>query len=163
VIETEASRDHTEKMLACFGAKITQREPHGAHGRRITLDGPARTLPQRDCGAGGSVLGGIPDWLPALIVPGSEIVIRSVMMNPLRTGLIADIAGDGRAYRGTRPARAKAARRSRICASGIPRWRASMCRRARAPSMIDEYPGACGCGGLSPPGRRGCTASRNCA
>ena len=39
VIESEASRDHTEKMLAHFGAEVESRRR--ATGRRITLDGPA--------------------------------------------------------------------------------------------------------------------------
>ena len=38
VIEAEASRDHTEKMLAHFGATVVS-EPYGAHGRKITLEG----------------------------------------------------------------------------------------------------------------------------
>jgi 3-phosphoshikimate 1-carboxyvinyltransferase len=38
VIENEASRDHTERMLRLFGATITV-EPHGEAGRRITLQG----------------------------------------------------------------------------------------------------------------------------
>ena len=40
VIEAEATRDHTERLLKHFGAKITSK-PHGEHGRRITLAGPA--------------------------------------------------------------------------------------------------------------------------
>ncbi len=38
VIESEASRDHTELMLAHFGAEIVS-EKEGAHGRRISLTG----------------------------------------------------------------------------------------------------------------------------
>src|SRR6202140_1291350 len=38
VIEAEATRDHTERMLKHFGAKITSKA-HGEHGRRITLQG----------------------------------------------------------------------------------------------------------------------------
>ncbi len=38
VIEAEATRDHTERLLKHFGAKITSK-PHGAHGRRIVLQG----------------------------------------------------------------------------------------------------------------------------
>ena len=41
VIETEASRDHTEKMLAFFGAELRV-EPFGEHGRKITLEGRPR-------------------------------------------------------------------------------------------------------------------------
>ena len=36
VIEAEATRDHTERMLKHFGARITSK-PHGEHGRRIVL------------------------------------------------------------------------------------------------------------------------------
>ena len=36
VIESEATRDHTERMLKHFGAKVTVK-PHGEHGRRVTL------------------------------------------------------------------------------------------------------------------------------
>ena len=60
VIETEASRDHTELMLKHFGAQIVStrgRQPwpqDRAHR-------PARTAWRRGCGAGRSVVGGIPD------------------------------------------------------------------------------------------------------
>ncbi len=45
VIETEASRDHTEKMLAYFGADVRS-EPFGAHGRKITLEGRPELRPR---------------------------------------------------------------------------------------------------------------------
>src|SRR5215475_10865593 len=44
VIESEASRDHTEKMLAHFGASVTV-APEGKHGRRITLKGQPELSP----------------------------------------------------------------------------------------------------------------------
>ncbi len=46
VVEAEATRDHTEKMLAHFGADVRV-EPHGAHGRRITLTGQPELVPRR--------------------------------------------------------------------------------------------------------------------
>ena len=45
VIETEASRDHTELMLAHFGAAVKS-EPEGAHGRRISLTGQPELAPK---------------------------------------------------------------------------------------------------------------------
>src|SRR5262249_9762030 len=45
VIETEASRDHTELMLAHFGAEVTS-EPEGAYGRRISLVGQPELAPR---------------------------------------------------------------------------------------------------------------------
>ena len=51
----------------------------------------------------------------ALIVPGSEIVLEGVMINPLRTGLLTTLQGDGRAIRSARASATKAARTSPIC------------------------------------------------
>ena len=57
--EAKRRRDHTERMLKHFGAKITGRSRIGEHGRRITLQGQ----PELDAGAGRragrSVLGGV--------------------------------------------------------------------------------------------------------
>ena len=89
VIEAEASRDHTERMLKHFGAKIVSR-PHGEHGRRITLQGqpelePAPVLVPADPSSAAFPL------VAALIVPGSELVLEAVMTNPLRTGLVTTL------------------------------------------------------------------------
>ena len=115
VIETEASRDHTERMLKHFGAKIVSR-PHGEHGRRITLAGPAGAR----AGAGAWCRPIRPrrrfPLVAALIVPGSDLVLEAVMTNPLRTGSIHHAARDGRQYRDAAKRAATAARRSPICA-----------------------------------------------
>ncbi len=59
VIEAEATRDHTERLLKHFGAKVVTK-PYGEHGRRITLTGQPELEPARGRGAGRSVLGGVP-------------------------------------------------------------------------------------------------------
>lgn len=56
VIEAEATRDHTEKMLSHFGAEISV-TPEGAHGRRIVLKGQPEPESRADRRAGGPVLG----------------------------------------------------------------------------------------------------------
>ena len=89
VIEAEATRDHTERMLRHFGASVRV-EPHGAHGRHIELEGQPELRPDR------SSCRPIPPPPPSrssrpLIVPGSDIVIEGVMMNPLRIGLITTL------------------------------------------------------------------------
>lgn len=89
VIEAEATRDHTERLLKHFGAKIVSK-PHGELGRRITLRGqpelaPARvTVPADPSSAAFPLVG-------ALVVPGSELVLEQVMTNPLRTGLFTTL------------------------------------------------------------------------
>ena len=86
VIEKEASRDHTEKMLAHFGAEVSGR----ARGRG-TAD--RRSSAGRNCVPIAVVVPGDPSSaafpiVAALIVPDSDIVVEGVMMNPLRTGLL---------------------------------------------------------------------------
>src|SRR4051794_8071756 len=87
VIEAEATRDHTERMLRHFGADIRV-DNVGAHGRRITLRGQpelrpaAVTVPADPSSAAFPLVAG-------LIVPGSDIVLEGVMLNPLRPGLFA--------------------------------------------------------------------------
>ena len=60
VIETEASRDHTEKLLVHFGADVTV-TPDGAYGRKIVAQGRARAPSRAGGGAGRSVVGRVPD------------------------------------------------------------------------------------------------------
>ena len=89
VIETEATRDHTERMLQHFGAE-SRVEAEGAHGRRITLKGqpelaPAPVVVPADPSSAAFPL------VAALIVPGSEVILDGVMTNPLRTGLITTL------------------------------------------------------------------------
>lgn len=136
VIESEASRDHTELMLRHFGADIVW-EREGAHGRRITLTGQPE-------------LHGMPVHVPAdpssaafpmvaaLIVPGSDVVLNDVMTNPLRTGLIATLREMGAAIEqvGARGEAGEPMADFRVRASQL---RGVDVPPERAPSMIDEY------------------------
>jgi 3-phosphoshikimate 1-carboxyvinyltransferase len=137
VIEAEATRDHTERLLKHFGAKITSKL-HGEHGRRIVLQGqpelePANVLVPADPSSAAFPL------VAALIVPGSELILEAVMTNPLRTGLLATLremganieALDKRDDGGEEVADLRI-RTSALKGVDVP--------PERAPSMIDEYP-----------------------
>src|SRR5262247_681435 len=137
VIESEASRDHTERLLVHFGAEVAI-APEGAHGRRITVTGepeltPAPVLVPADPSSAAFPM------VAALIVRGSEVVLTDVMTNPLRTGLIttlremgADIeAVNVRSDVGEELADFRV-RASALKGVDVP--------AERAPSMIDEYP-----------------------
>jgi len=136
VIEREATRDHTERLLRHFGADI-RTEPDGAHGRRITLTGqpelaPAPVVVPADPSSAAFPL------VAALLVPGSDIVLDAVMTNPLRTGLIDTLREMGAAIEPV------AVRDDGEEVADL-RVRASALRGVdvpgeRAPSMIDEYP-----------------------
>jgi 3-phosphoshikimate 1-carboxyvinyltransferase len=85
VVEKEATRDHTERMLRHFGAEIAV-EPVGAHGRRITLKGQPELAPAPVVVPADPSSAAFP-MVAALIVPGSEILLDGVMTNVTRTGL----------------------------------------------------------------------------
>ncbi|MFO1166666.1 MAG: 3-phosphoshikimate 1-carboxyvinyltransferase [Rhodoblastus sp.] len=137
VIEAEASRDHTEKMLAHFGATVKS-EPFGEAGRRITLEGRPKLTPNPVVVPADPSSAAFP-LVAALITPGSEIVIEGMMMNPLRTGLLttllemgADIVELDRRVEGGEDVADLRVRASALKGVDVP--------AARAPSMIDEYP-----------------------
>lgn len=83
------TRDHTEKMLAAFGAGITV-EPLADGGEAISISGEAElkaisVAVPRDPSSAAFLL------VAALIVPGSEILLNDVLLNPRRTGLFATL------------------------------------------------------------------------
>ena len=136
VIEAEASRDHTEKMLAHFGAEVTvdARGRGPAHRPRRAAGAQARpvVVPADPSSAAFPIVA-------ALIVPGSDIVVEGVMTNPLRSGLLttliemgADIVVLDRRVEGGEEVADLRVRASALKGVDVP--------AARAPSMIDEYP-----------------------
>jgi 3-phosphoshikimate 1-carboxyvinyltransferase len=138
VIEAEATRDHTERMLDHFGAKIISK-PHGEHGRRIALTGqpelaPAPVVVPADPSSAAFPLAA------ALIVPGSDVILDGVMLNPLRTGLLTTLTEMGAAieFLDRRNEGGEEVADLRVC--GGQMLRGVEVPAARAPSMIDEYP-----------------------
>lgn len=136
VIEAEATRDHTERLLKHFGAKVTSKA-HGDHGRRIVLQGqpelePAAVMVPADPSSAAFPL------VAALIVPNSELVLDAVMTNPLRTGLLATLREMGANIEdlekrdGGEEIADLRVRTSALKGVDVP--------PERAPSMIDEYP-----------------------
>ncbi|WP_336489870.1 3-phosphoshikimate 1-carboxyvinyltransferase [Methylobacterium nigriterrae] len=139
VIEREATRDHTERMLRLFGAEVSvERHGEGGHGRRIALAGQP-TLRGTDVVVPADPSSAAFPLVAALIVPGSEVTIQGVMMNPLRTGLIttllemgADIERLREREEGGETVADLRVRASRLRGVDVP--------PERAPAMIDEYP-----------------------
>jgi len=137
IIEAEATRDHTERMLAHFGAEIRV-EAHAAHGRRITLTGQPELAPAALSVPADPSSAAFP-LVAALITPGSDIVLEGVMMNPLRTGLLATLAEMGARIEvlDARNEGGEDVADLRVRSSDL---RGVEVPPTRAPSMIDEYP-----------------------
>jgi 3-phosphoshikimate 1-carboxyvinyltransferase len=136
VIETEATRDHTERMLRYFGAEVRVEERAG--GRRITVRGDAE-LTGRDVVVPGDPSSAAFLVAAALIVPGSDVTVEGVLVNPTRTGFYetlremgADLTFANPREEGGEPIADVRARASRLAGVRVP--------PGRAPSMIDEYP-----------------------
>jgi 3-phosphoshikimate 1-carboxyvinyltransferase len=136
VIEREATRDHTERMLRAFGAEVTTVADGGT--TRITVRGDAE-LTGRDVTVPGDPSSAAFLIAAALIVPGSDITIEGVLVNPTRTGFYttlremgADIVFLNEREEGGEPVADIRARFSKLSGVAVP--------AERAPSMIDEYP-----------------------
>jgi 3-phosphoshikimate 1-carboxyvinyltransferase len=136
VIETEASRNHTELMLGHFGAEIVSTR-EGSHGRKIALTGQPE-LHGIDVVVPADPSSAAFPMVAALIVDGSDLVLADVMTNPLRTGLFTTLREMGASIeqaelRGDagEPMAQVRVRASRLRGVEVP--------AERAPSMIDEY------------------------
>ena len=136
VIEPTATRDHTERMLKGFGARISV-EQHG-DGRHISIEGQHELAAQTIDVPGDPSSAAFP-MVAAIITEGSYIVIENVMLNPTRTGLIATLLemGAGIAIENSRLAGGEEVadlhvRHSKLHGVRVP--------ATRAPAMIDEYP-----------------------
>jgi len=137
VIEPVMTRDHTEKMLAGFGASIeVETDADGVRHIRIegepTLQGQTILVPGDPSSAAFLVVA-------ALLVPGSDVTIENVLMNPTRTGLIATLQemGGSIELQNQRSAGGEDVADLRVRASDL---KGVTVPPQRAPSMIDEYP-----------------------
>jgi 3-phosphoshikimate 1-carboxyvinyltransferase len=137
VVEPVMTRDHTEKMLQGFGANLTvETDEQGV--RHIFIEGQGKLSGQTVRVPGDPSSAGFP-LVAALIVPGSDITIENVLMNPTRTGLLLTLQEMGGRIDILNPRSAGGedvadlrVRSSELKGVAVP--------ASRAPSMIDEYP-----------------------
>ncbi|TYP82270.1 3-phosphoshikimate 1-carboxyvinyltransferase [Maritimibacter alkaliphilus HTCC2654] len=137
VIEAEATRDHTERMLAGFGAEISVEDTD--EGRVITLVGQPELKPQTIAVPRDPSSAAFP-VCAALIVPGSDVLVPNIGLNPTRAGLFttliemgADLTYENEREEGGEPVADLRARFS-------PDMKGIRVPEERAASMIDEYP-----------------------
>ncbi len=136
VIEPQASRDHSERMLAAFGAEL--RSEDGPQGHAVTVTGEPELTAQTLAIARDPSSAAFP-LVAALLVPGSRVVLPGIGVNPLRTGLFetlremgARIGFENRREEAGEPLADLVAEAGALEGVEVP--------AARAPSMIDEYP-----------------------
>ena len=137
VIEKEATRDHTERMLVGFGAELTVEQTDA--DRVITLTGQPELRPQdiivpRDPSSAAFPV------CAALIVEGSDVLVPNIGLNPTRAGLFytlqemgADLTFENMREEGGEPV-------ADLRAKYSPDMQGIAVPPERAASMIDEYP-----------------------
>lgn len=134
--ESRITRDHTENMFEAFGVPVTRKKT--GEGQRVSIEGPAQlkatpvTVPGDPSSAAFLIAA-------ALVVPGSDIVVENVMMNPSRTGLFEVLVEMGAFLRTDNFRRSGGetiadihVKHSKLSAASVP--------ENRVPSMVDEYP-----------------------
>jgi len=137
IVQRALTRDHTEQMLRAFGARIAVEDLKDG-GEAVEVTGeidlkPAAVDVPRDPSSAAFPL------VAALIVPGSEVTLPDVLLNPRRIGLIdtlkemgADITITNARESGGEKIGDLVAKFSSLKGVDVP--------AERAPSMIDEYP-----------------------
>jgi 3-phosphoshikimate 1-carboxyvinyltransferase len=135
VEESEPSRDHTERMLAAFGATISIGERNGA---RLIRLGPS-SLKATRVDVPGDPSSAAFLAAAAAIVPGSDVLIRNTLVNPLRAGFFetlremgANVAFENPREVSGEPVADIRVKGGRLVGVATP--------ASRAASMIDEYP-----------------------
>ncbi|MCF6199977.1 MAG: 3-phosphoshikimate 1-carboxyvinyltransferase [Hyphomicrobiaceae bacterium] len=137
IIEPKPTRDHSERMMRHFGADIAVKELDGG-GREITVNGHAELVgcevivPGDPSSAAFMVAG-------ALIVPGSELLVKNVLVNPTRTGFYSTLQemGADLQFENERDAAGEPVADIRVKHGPL---KGVVVPPERAPSMIDEYP-----------------------
>ena len=137
VVEPAPSRDHTERMLRLFGARVSV-ETDSDGGSAISVAGYPELEPCTLTVPGDSSAAAFP-LAAALIVPGSDLVIRNVGVNPGRIGLLETLRDMG-AMIDMGSLREQAGEPVADIAVQAGRLRGVEVPAERAPRMIDEYP-----------------------
>ncbi|MGQ0664252.1 MAG: 3-phosphoshikimate 1-carboxyvinyltransferase [Pseudomonadota bacterium] len=137
VIEPHPTRDHTELMFRHFGVELRVRDSDD-DGAAITVAGQPE-ITGRTIRVPGDPSSAAFPLVAALIVPGSQVTVRGVGLNPRRTGLLAtlsdmgaEISIAGRRSEAGEEVGDVTARAGGLCGTEVP--------AGRAPSMIDEFP-----------------------
>ena len=137
VIETAASRDHTERMVCAFGGDVRV-EPRDDGAFAITVTGQPELTPTAITVPGDPSSAAFP-LVAAALLPGAEATVTGVGVNPLRAGLVitlqemgADLTLENQREEGGEPVADIRVRGGELGGVEVP--------AARAPTMIDEYP-----------------------
>jgi len=137
LIEQEATRDHSERMLKGFGARITTEIT--PEGRVVTLTGQPELTPQSIAVPRDPSSAAFP-VAAALITEGSDILVPNIGLNPTRAGLFTTLREMGAKLDYENPREEGGEPVADLRARFSPDMQGIEVPPERAASMIDEYP-----------------------
>lgn len=137
VIEPVPTRDHTERLLAHFGAEVRVAVTDGG-GRRVTLTGEPELI-ARDVSVPADISSAAFPLVAAALVDGSRLRLAGVGLNPLRAGLVETLREMGAQIEIDNVVDDQGEPIADLIVAAGP-LRGIEVPAERAPSMIDEYP-----------------------
>lgn len=136
VVEPARSRDHTERMLPSHGADLK------VEGLRVIVKG-GRELSPIDVEVPGDFSSAAFFITASLIIPGSELMVRNVGINPTRTGLLEVLRKMGATIDMTNVHEVSGEPVADIYCRGASRLRSVEVTAESIPALIDEFPILC--------------------
>jgi 3-phosphoshikimate 1-carboxyvinyltransferase len=137
LVEREATRDHSEIMLAHFGATLRQEQTD--EGLAITIVGQP-DLVARDIEVPGDPSSAAFAVVAACIASEGEVLVEHVGVNPSRTGLYTTLREMGAAIQWRNERLVGGEKVADLVVTSGAKLKGVDVPAARAPSMIDEYP-----------------------
>jgi 3-phosphoshikimate 1-carboxyvinyltransferase len=136
VKEPTRSRDHTERMLPAFGADLK------TDGLSVTVRGN-RELSSQEIDVPGDFSSAAFFMVAASVIPGAEVLLKNVGINPTRTGLISVLQSMGADIRIMNTRSVSGEPVADIICRGTSGLKATTITGDMVPSLIDEFPVLC--------------------
>ncbi len=134
VIEPSKSRDHTERMLKAFGVEVIVEGLKVRLGRERELQGDLEISVPADISSAAFFIVG------ALITPGSELLLKDVILNPTRTGILKVIERMGGDFKVENLRESSGEEIGDIYVKYSPDLKATVIKGEEIPTLIDELP-----------------------
>ena len=134
VIEPSKSRDHTERMLKAFGVEVIVEGLKVRLGKERELRGDLEISVPADISSAAFFIVG------ALITPGSELLLKDVILNPTRTGILRVIERMGGNFKVENLRESSGEEIGDIYVKYSPDLKATVIEGEEIPTLIDELP-----------------------
>ncbi|WP_456419784.1 3-phosphoshikimate 1-carboxyvinyltransferase [Thermovibrio sp.] len=134
ITEPAKSRDHTERMLRAFGVEVIEEGLTVKLGKKRELNADLEISVPADISSAAFFMVG------ALITPGSEVLLKEVILNPTRTGILRVMERMGAEFEVLNRRESSGEEVGDILVRYTPELRATVIEGEEIPTLIDEIP-----------------------